>query len=72
LLTRFPINEWQPRLDEFLKVYNTVPDYSSQLRNMINQSVKSALDNLRYQDPANYAKIIADPKYKPFAKKYGV
>ena len=72
LLTRFPINEWQPRLDEFLKVANSVPDYSSQLRSMINQSVKSALDNLRYQDPTNYAKIIADPKYKPFAKKYGV
>lgn len=71
LLTRFPINEWQPRLDEFYKVANSVPEYSSQLKNMINQSVRSALENLRYQDPSNYSKIKADPKYKDFAKKFG-
>jgi hypothetical protein len=72
LLTRFSINEWQPRLDEFSNVANSAPDYSSEIKNLINESVKSALDNLRYQDPTNYAKIIADPKYKQFAKKYGV
>lgn len=72
LLTRFPINEWQPRLDEFFRVANSVPDYSSQLKKMINESVKSGLDNLRYQDNSNYLKIISDPKYKQFADKYGV
>ena len=72
LLTRMPINQWQPKLDEFYAVANEYPNYSSQLKNTINQSVKSALQNLRYQDPTNYQKIITDPKYKQFAQKYGV
>jgi hypothetical protein len=72
LLTRLPVSQWEPKLGEFFTVANEYPEYSSQLRNMINSSVKSALGNLKYQDPVNYAKIIADPKYKPFAKKYGV
>jgi hypothetical protein len=72
LLTKFPIYEWQPRLDEFFKIANSVPDYSSQLKNMMNQAVKSALQNLKYQDSDQYAKIVKDPKYKPFATKYGV
>ncbi len=72
LLTRFPVYEWQPRLDEFYKIANTTPDYSSQLKNMMNQAVKSALQNLKYQDADYYAKIVKDPKYKPFASKYGV
>jgi hypothetical protein len=72
LLTRFPVNEWQPRLDEFYRVANSVPDYSSQLKNMTNQAVKSALQNLKYQDADYYAKIVKDPKYKQFATKYGV
>jgi hypothetical protein len=72
LLTRLPIYEWQPRLDEFFKVANSVPDYSSQLKTMINQSVKSALQNLKYHDAENYTKIVKDPKYKQFASKYGV
>jgi hypothetical protein len=72
LLTRFPINEWQPRLDEMLSIANTVPDYSSQIKNMINQSVKSALQNLKYQDAQQYTKIVKDPKYKQFSDKFGV
>jgi hypothetical protein len=72
LLTRFPIYEWQPRLDEFFSVANSVPEYSSQLKNMMNKAVKSALQNLKYQDADYYAKIIKDPKYKDFASKYGV
>jgi hypothetical protein len=70
LLTRLPIYEWQPRLDEFFKIANSVPDYSSQLKNMINQSVKSALQNLKYQDSAQYSKIVKDPKFKDFSNKY--
>ena len=70
LLTRFPLYEWQPRLDEFFKVANSVPDYSSQLKNMINQSVKSALQNLKYQDSAQYSKIVKDPKFKDFSNKF--
>jgi hypothetical protein len=72
LLTRLPINQWQPRLDEFFKVANSVPDYSSQLKNMINQSVKSALKNLKYQDSKYYDKVVTDPKYQQFSSKYGV
>lgn len=72
LLTRLPVYEWQPRLDEFFKIANSVPDYSSQLKNMINQSVKSALLNLKYQDSEYYAKIVKDPKYNTFSNKYGV
>jgi hypothetical protein len=72
LLTRMPINQWQPKLSEFFQVANSVPDYSSQLKNMINQSVKSALENLKYHDANNYQIIIKDPKYKEFANKYGV
>jgi hypothetical protein len=72
LLTKFPIYEWQPRLNEFFMVANSVPDYSSQLKNMINQSVKSALQNLKYQDAKQYAKIVKDPKYNSFSSKYGV
>jgi hypothetical protein len=72
LLTRLPVYEWQPRLDEFFKIANSVPDYSSQLKNMINQSVKSALLNLKYQDSDYYAKIVKDPKYNTFSSKYGV
>ncbi len=71
LLTRFPIYEWQPRLNEMLSIANTVPDYSSQIKNMINQSVKSALQNLKYQDSQQYAKIVKDPKYKQFSDKFG-
>jgi hypothetical protein len=70
LLTRLPVYQWQPRLDEFSKIANTVPDYSSQIKSMINQSVKSALQNLKYQDSAQYSKIIKDPKYKDFSNKY--
>ena len=70
LLTRFPLYEWQPRLDEFFKVANSVPDYSSQLKNMINQSVKSALQNLKYQDSTQYSKIVKDPKFKDFSNKF--
>lgn len=70
LLTRLPLYEWQPRLDEFFKVANSVPDYSSQLKNMINQSVKSALQNLKYQDSAQYSKIVKDPKFKDFSNKF--
>jgi hypothetical protein len=70
LLTRFPLYEWQPRLDEFFKIANSVPDYSSQLKNMINQSVKSALQNLKYQDSAQYSKIVKDPKFKDFSNKF--
>jgi hypothetical protein len=72
LLTRLPINQWQPKLDEFFKVANSVPDYSSQLKNMINQSVKSALKNLKYQDSKYYDKVVTDPKYQQFSSKYGV
>jgi hypothetical protein len=72
LLSRFPIYEWQPRLDEFFKIANSVPDYSSELKNMMNRAVKSALQNLKYQDADYYAKIVKDPKYKDFASKYGV
>ena len=72
LLTRFPIYQWQPRLDEFFNIANSVPEYSSQMKSMINQSVKSALQNLKYQDSAQYTKIIKDPKYKDFSDKYGV
>jgi hypothetical protein len=72
LLTRLPISQWEPKLNEFYSVANEYPEYSSQLRSMINSSVKSALGNLKYQDNSNYLKIIADPKYKPFANKYGV
>lgn len=72
LLTRFPINQWQPRLDEFFQIANAYPEYSSQLKSMINSSVKSAMDNLKYQDADNYAKIIKDPKYSAFATKYNI
>jgi len=70
LLTKFPIYEWQPRLDEFYSTANSVPDYSSQLKNMINQSVKSALQNLKYQNSAQYSKIVKDPKFKDFSNKF--
>ena len=70
LLTKFPIYEWQPRLNEFYSTANSVPDYSSQLKNMINQSVKSALQNLKYQDSAQYSKIVKDPKFKDFSNKF--
>jgi len=72
LLTRKPIYEWQPRLNEFFQVANSVPDYSSQIKSMINNSVKSAIQNLKYQDPNNYSKIVKDPKYKDFSNKYNV
>ena len=72
LLTRMPIYQWQPKLNEFFQVANSVPDYSSQLKNMINQSVKSALENLKYHDADNYARITKDPKYKEFSSKYGI
>jgi hypothetical protein len=72
LLTRLPINQWQPRLDEFFKVANSVPQYSTQLRNMINKSVSAALKNLKYHDTEYYNKIVTDPKYKQFSDKYGV
>ena len=72
LLTRLPIYQWKPKLNEFFQVANSVPDYSSQLKTMINSSVKSALENLKYNDASNYSKIIKDPKYKDFASKYGV
>lgn len=72
LLSKFPINQWQPRLEELYTVSNKVPDYSSQLKKMINQSVKSALSNLKYHDPKYYDKIVEDPKYKGFADKYDV
>ena len=72
LLSKFPIYEWQPRLDEFYKIANSTPDYSSQLKSMMNQAVKSALQNLKYQNADYYAKIVKDPKYKDFASKFGV
>lgn len=72
LLTRRPIYEWQPRLNEFFQIANSVPDYSSELKSMINSAVKSAIQNLKYQDPDNYSKIVKDPKYKEFSTKYNV
>lgn len=72
LLTRFPINEWQPRLDEFYKVANSTPEHSAAIKNLINKSVAAALENLKFQDANNYSRISADPKYKQFASKFGV
>ena len=72
LLTRFPIYEWQPRLNEFYVIANSYPDHASKLKNMINSSVKSALENLQYQDPDKFGKIVKDPKYKEFSTKYNV
>jgi hypothetical protein len=72
LLTRFPINEWQPRLDEMVSIANSVPDYSFKIKSTINQAVRSALQNLKYQDSKQYSKIVKDPKYKQFSDKFGV
>ncbi len=72
LLTRFPINEWQPRLDEMFSIANSVPDYSFKIKSTINQAVRSALQNLKYQDSKQYSKIVKDPKYKDFSNKYNV
>jgi len=72
LLTRFPINEWQPRLDEMFSIANSVPDYSFKIKSTINQAVRSALQNLKYQDSKQYSKIVKDPKYKQFSDKFAV
>ena len=72
LLTRFPINEWQPRLDEMFSIANSVPEYSFKIKSTINQAVRSALQNLKYQDTKQYSKIVKDPKYKQFSDKFGV
>lgn len=72
ILTRRPIYQWQPMLNEFYTLANEFPEHSSQIKNMINSSVKSALDNLKYHDASNYERIVKDPKYKDFANKYGV
>ena len=72
LLTRLPINQWKPRLDEFYEVADSVPNYSIQIKNMINKSVSAALKNLKYQDSEYYKKIVTDPKYKKFSDEYDV
>jgi hypothetical protein len=72
LLTKLPISQWQPKLDEFFTAANQYPEYSFHINSLINQSVKSSLQNLKYHDADNYAKIIKDPKYKEFALRYHV
>lgn len=72
IITRFPINEWQNRLNEFSTVASGYPQYSSKINNSINSAVKSAIDNIRYHDPVQYEKIIKDPKFKPFMAKYKI
>jgi hypothetical protein len=72
ILTQLPVNQWQSKLGEFFSVANQYPEYSFKINTLVNQSVKSALDNLKYQDINNYNRIISDPKYKDFAKKFNV
>ena len=72
LLTKFPVGEWQPRLDELYLAANSAPEYANQIKNMINIAVSQALQDLKFQNIKNYANIIVDPKYKQFAKKYGI
>ena len=69
LLTRMPINQWESKLKEFENAANSNPGYTSEISKMINNAKKAAMQNIRYQDPQYYDRIVKDPKYKDFSSK---
>lgn len=69
ILTRQPVNQWAPKIDEFYAVANSTGEFSSQIKNVINQAKKEAIDNLKYQDVAYYNRLIKDPKFQQFQNK---
>lgn len=70
VLQAFPINQWDSRLKEFSEIANQVPEYSNQIKNLINKSVKSGLDKMKYGDEKTYQKMVADPKFQDFSNKF--
>ena len=72
LLTRTPVNQWEPKLNDFFNAVNTNPGYAGQIRKMMGNARKSALENIKYQDATYYNRIVADPKYKDFFDKNNV
>ena len=69
ILTRQPVYQWAPKLDEFYAVANSTGEFSSQIKNAINQAKKEAIDNLKYQDVAYYNRLVKDPKFQQFQNK---
>jgi hypothetical protein len=72
VLQTFPIPQWDSRLAEFSAIANQNPQYSNQIKNLVNSSVKSALNKIKYSNEKQYAKITSDPKYKDFSTKFNV
>jgi hypothetical protein len=72
LLARTPVNQWEPKLNDFFNSANSNPGYSNQIRKMMGSARKAALENLKYQDATYYNRIVADPKYKEFFDKNNV
>ena len=44
VLSKFPINQWEGRLKEFYNAANQSPEYSNQIKSLVDQSVKSTLN----------------------------
>ena len=72
VLQTFPVNQWNGRLSELASVANETPQYSNQIKSLVNNSVKSALGTLKRSNQEQYNKIVKDPKYKDFATKFNV
>jgi hypothetical protein len=69
LLARTPVNQWEPKLNDFFNAANSNPEYSSQIRKIMGDAKKSALEDIKYQDATYYNRIVADPKFKDFSDK---
>jgi hypothetical protein len=69
LLTRTPINQWDSKLKDFFNTANSDTEYTNEIRKLMGNAKKSALENLKYQDATYYNRIISDPKYKEFSDK---
>lgn len=72
VLQTFPVNQWSGRIAEFTSLANEVPQYSNQIKNLVNNAVKSALGSMKRSNEEQYNKIALDPKFKDFSNKFSV